>query len=137
MTAKSNRLRGIRSPIVGGYLLGRLAAGTGDVQQIPIQDVAAQIRNITAGVPVPLTSAHIFVGDSGGFAADVAVSGDATMANTGALTVTKLQGRTVSAAAPSDGNVLTWVAANNDWEPSNAGTGLTHQQVMARVSLRA
>lgn len=36
---------------------------------------------------LPLASGHILVGDSGGQAADVAMSGDATMANTGALSI--------------------------------------------------
>lgn len=35
----------------------------------------------------PLDSGHIFVGNAAGVATDVAMSGDATMANTGALTV--------------------------------------------------
>lgn len=35
----------------------------------------------------PLASGHIFVGNAAGVATDVAMSGDATMANTGALTV--------------------------------------------------
>lgn len=34
-----------------------------------------------------LASGHIFVGNAGGVATDVAMSGDATMANTGALTI--------------------------------------------------
>ena len=33
----------------------------------------------------------------------------------------KLQGRAVSAGAPSDGSQLTWVNANNQWEPGAAG----------------
>lgn len=40
----------------------------------------------TAGA-LPLTSAHIYVGNASNVAADVAMSGDATMANTGALTI--------------------------------------------------
>lgn len=35
----------------------------------------------------PLASGHIFVGNAAGVATDVAMSGDATMANTGALTI--------------------------------------------------
>jgi hypothetical protein len=36
---------------------------------------------------LPLTSGHILVGDSGNQAADVAMSGDATMDNTGAIAI--------------------------------------------------
>lgn len=45
------------------------------------------IVNITSA-DLGLVSAHIFVGNAGNVAADVAVSGDATMANNGAMTVT-------------------------------------------------
>ncbi len=48
----------------------------------------------SAGAPVwgsavasALTSTHIFVGNGGGVATDVALSGDATLANTGAITI--------------------------------------------------
>lgn len=41
----------------------------------------------SSGLSSTLTSAHIFVGNATNVATDVAMSGDATMANTGALTV--------------------------------------------------
>lgn len=37
--------------------------------------------------------------------------------------VTNLQGNAVSATAPTNNYVLTWVAANSDWEPKAAGGG--------------
>lgn len=37
--------------------------------------------------------------------------------------VGKIRGRTISSAAPSDQQVLTWVAANNDWEPQSPAAG--------------
>lgn len=40
-------------------------------------------------------------------------------------TVTKLQGNAVSATAPTDTYVLTWVAANSDWEPKPVAVTLT------------
>lgn len=40
-----------------------------------------------SGVDVPLASAHILVGNASGIATDVALSGDATLDNTGALTI--------------------------------------------------
>lgn len=45
------------------------------------------------------------------------VSGDVT-GTTASNTVNKLQGRNISSATPTDGYVLTWVNANNDWEPA-------------------
>jgi hypothetical protein len=41
----------------------------------------------------------------------------------GAVTVHSLQGRSVSNTAPSDGQVLKWNAAENDWEPAPGQTG--------------
>lgn len=52
-----------------------------------------------------LTSAHIFVGNGSAIATDVAVSGDISMANTGAATVAKIAGTTVSGTTGS-GNVV-------------------------------
>ncbi len=42
---------------------------------------------IETGSNAPLTNAHVLVGNASNIATDVALSGDATMANTGALTV--------------------------------------------------
>ncbi len=42
---------------------------------------------VAAESTAPLDAGHIFVGNAAGVATDVAMSGDATMANTGALTV--------------------------------------------------
>ncbi|HRS01778.1 MAG TPA: hypothetical protein P5545_04445, partial [Bacteroidota bacterium] len=40
-------------------------------------------------------------------------------------TVAKLQGKTVSSSAPSNGQVLKWNAAQSQWEPANEGAGGT------------
>ena len=52
-----------------------------------------------------LASANIFVGNGSNIATGVAVSGDLTLANTGAFTVAKIQGTTVSGTTGS-GNVV-------------------------------
>jgi hypothetical protein len=49
--------------------------------------------------------------------APVSMSGDASITNAGAVSVVKLQGRSVSSSAPSGGAVLQWVAADSAWEP--------------------
>jgi hypothetical protein len=49
---------------------------------------------------------------TGGFTA----GGDLSGTNTN-QTVIGLQGWHVSTTSPTDGQVLTWIAANNDWEP--------------------
>lgn len=52
-----------------------------------------------------LTSAHLWVGNVSNLAVDIAVSGDLTLANTGAFTVAKIAGTTVSGTTGS-GNVV-------------------------------
>lgn len=47
----------------------------------------------------------------------VSVSGDATVTDTGAVTVTALRGHAVKNATPTDAQLLVWVNANSDWEP--------------------
>src|SRR5690606_19976298 len=50
----------------------------------------------------------------------VTPSGDVTMDNAGAFTVTKIRGSSVSATAPADGQVLKYIAGGtNEWTPSN------------------
>lgn len=51
-----------------------------------------------------------------------AIAGDVTGAYTG-VTVGKLQGRAVSATAPTNTYCLTWVTANADWEPQPCSSG--------------
>lgn len=48
--------------------------------------------SISGGLTNTLTNTHIFVGNASNVATDVAVSGDATLANTGALTITSIGG---------------------------------------------
>ena len=48
-------------------------------------------------------------------------TGDATGST--ALTVEKIQGRSVSSTAPSDGQVLKWVDSASEWQPSTDNTG--------------
>lgn len=50
----------------------------------------------TAPADIALVNTHVLVGNASGVAADVAVSGDATMANTGALTVVSIGGKKIA-----------------------------------------
>ena len=59
-----------------------------------------------------LTSANIFVGNGSNVATGVAVSGDATLANTGAMTVTGIRGVNVDPTAPGTGQVLKFDGTN-------------------------
>ena len=66
------------------------------------------------------TAGNLFVG-SGTDWDSVAVSEDATMASTGALTVIGLQTRDVSNAAPGTGDLFQW--SGTQWEPVTTLTG--------------
>jgi hypothetical protein len=70
-----------------------------------------------------LNSGYIFVGNASNVATGVALSGDATISNTGAITVTRLQGRSVANTSPSDGQVLTWNNSTTQWEPQTPSGG--------------
>lgn len=78
-----------------------------------INDNFSSLSGSTAGGT--LTSAHILVGNGSNVATDVAVSGDATLANTGALTVATVGGVKLA-------NGITALDGSN---PTNIATGLT------------
>jgi hypothetical protein len=52
----------------------------------------------------------------------VQLSGDLS-GSSSSVTVVGLQGRSVASTAPTDGYVLGWVAASNQWEPIRGGAG--------------
>lgn len=55
------------------------------------------------------------------------LSGDISLTNTGAVTTTRLQGRTVANTTPANGQVLTWDNTNNRWSPQTPATGGNQQ----------
>lgn len=65
-----------------------------------IQITEAQVTNLTTDLAgkltTTLTSAHLFVGNGSNVATDVALSGDATLSNTGALTLATVNSNTGS-----------------------------------------
>lgn len=67
-----------------------------------------------------LTSANIWVGNGSAAATAVAPSGDVSMTNAGAFTVTKLQSRSVSSTAPTAGQVLMYLSST--WTPTSPTT---------------
>lgn len=69
-----------------------------------IQDLQQQISDlqktqlppsVAAGLANMLANAHIFVGNGAGIAADVPVSGDISLANTGAMTIVTIAGQQI------------------------------------------
>lgn len=66
---------------------GLVTAATDVAIQIAESQVTNLVSDLAAKQSTALTNTHILVGNVSGVAADVALSGDATLANTGALTL--------------------------------------------------
>ena len=66
-----------------------------------------------------LEAGKIFVGNSSNLATAVLATGDATISETGMITVQGLLGRALSTVAPVNGQVLKYVDGTNQWTPSN------------------
>ncbi len=64
-----------------------------------------------------LASANIWVGNGSNVATAVAPSGDVSLTNAGAFTVTRLQSRTVASTLPVTSQVLRYNTATTSWEP--------------------
>lgn len=71
-----------------------------------------------------ITAGEVIVGQAGGSVDAVTISGDATLAASGAMTVTGLQGRPVSSSAPSAGQSLVWsTSGGGGWVPGDTASG--------------
>jgi len=70
---------------------------------------------------ITVADTQIFVGNASNQAASVALSGDATIINTGALTVSAIQGIAVSTTDPTANQVLAYNSTNSRWEPKHLG----------------
>lgn len=92
MTVLDNRVRGVRTSIPGGYIVGRAPGTQGKAQLLSgaaLRQVLGPgyVKAIAGGSTPTLTQDHIFVGNASNVAADVAMSGDATIVASGALTL--------------------------------------------------
>jgi len=76
--------------------LGRSPYGASDDFAFTYSSLSAQFS------PSALTDGNIFIGNGSNIATGVAMSGDATIINTGAITVTKTSGVSFSASATTD-----------------------------------
>lgn len=78
---------------------------------------------------IDLADGQILIGNASDEAQARTVTGDGSLANDGALTVTGLQGRAVADIAPTAGQSLAWNNAQSRWEPIDVdGTALLNQE---------
>lgn len=82
-----------------------------------------------SGTSLPLTSGDIFVGNASNLSAPAAMSGDATLANTGAITVTKTNGTAFGSLATL-GYDSNFTASGGNLAMANIATG----HLLANVS---
>lgn len=103
------KIRGIRDNIPPGFILGRLSTGNGGVELLPISDFVQHV--ITTQAITKITSGTV-----------ITMTGDVTGPNN-ANTVVAIQNIAVKSGVPTNGFVLTYVAANSRWEPAAGGGG--------------
>ena len=115
--------------VAGGSGLDTAASSTtvtvnvtdGGVTNAKLADMAANTVKVrdasSSGVPSDkaVADTEILIGDGTGFTA-ASLSGDATMTNAGAVTVTKIQGTPVTSSAPSNDQYLKYSSTSSEWQ---------------------
>jgi hypothetical protein len=109
-------------PKAGGTMTGLLVLSANPAAALGA--ATKQYVDSAVGGSEALTSGHIFVGNGSNVATDVAMSGDASIANTGAVTVSKTGGVAFGAfATGTDAANLTGTIASARMPGSGAGSG--------------
>ena len=93
-------------------------AGIADAELADMPANTVKVRNANStGVPsnLALATTEIMIGDGTGFTV-AALSGDSTMTNAGAVTVTGIQGQSVSATAATNDQYLKYSSASSEWQ---------------------
>ncbi len=100
---------------------GEITIKDGGVANAELADMAANTVKVrdsnSSGVPSDkaVADTQILIGDGTGFTA-AALSNDATMANTGSVTVTGIQGKSVSSTAPTNDQYMKYSSTANEWQ---------------------
>ena len=93
-------------------------AGVADAELADMPANTVKVRDAnSSGVPsnLALATTEIMIGDGTGFTA-AALSGDTTMTNAGAVTVTGIQGESVSATSAANDQYLKYSSASSEWQ---------------------
>ncbi len=97
---------------------------TNELQDIELNGNDLSLTNSTAKVDLGsydqsnLTYENIFIGNNEDKAVPVKISGDANLKPDGSMDVVGIQNHAVSNTAPSDGDVLVYVADSGKWVPT-------------------
>lgn len=85
------------------------------------------LTTVSVGTPPYISTevleGQIIAGDAQGLGVAQTMSQDAIIDSSARVTVKGLRGREIQDAAPSNGDVYQWVAANSRWEPTAGGGG--------------
>ena len=93
-------------------------AGIADAELADMPANTVKVRNAgSTGVPanVEVADTELLIGNGSGFTTST-LSGDATMANTGAVTVAKIRGVTVSTATVANDQYLKYSSSAGEWQ---------------------
>jgi hypothetical protein len=104
----------LKSPAIAGNVTWTLPNADGVAFQIIATDGAGNLTWASNGLS-GLNAGNIWIGSAANVATPQAMSGDATISNGGYLGVTRLQGTSVNATAPTDAQQLVYSNALSKW----------------------
>ncbi len=93
-------------------------AGVANAEMANMAANTVKVRDAnSSGVPSDkvVGNTQVLIGDGTGFTA-ASISGDATMTNAGAVTVTKIQGEAVSSTSPTNDQYMKYSAGSSEWQ---------------------
>lgn len=108
--------------LAGGsnYVTGQLPIGNGGTGTSTLTANGVLLGNGASAISATAvgTNGQLLLGNTGAAPAFATMSGDASITAAGAVTVAKIQGRTVSTTAPAAGQSLVWDSGTTSWTPS-------------------
>jgi hypothetical protein len=129
---EQGEIKGLAGTTDGDYLRwnsttsaweSQAGSGGGGVSSVtasaPLASSGGGTPNITLSAG---SNAQVLISNGSAYSSQT-VSGDATITNAGAVTVTGLQGYDVSNAAPANNQLLVWNSASSSWVPGGSAQG--------------